>query len=62
MLNATKLYGVSVAKVNKLTRHDRIAHERTVYQERREPHFPTYSRTTRREFFKLLKWNGGSRA
>jgi predicted TIM-barrel fold metal-dependent hydrolase len=61
-LNATKPYGISVADVSRHARRDRIAHERLAYQQQREPHFRTYGPTTRREFFNLLKWNGGSRA
>ena len=61
-LNATKPYGISVAEVTRHARRDRIADERLAYQERPEPHFRTYGPTTRREFFNLLKWNGGSRA
>jgi hypothetical protein len=61
-LNATKPYGINVADVSRHAGRDRIAHERLAYQERREPHFRTYGPTTRREFFNLLKWNGGSRA
>ena len=61
-LNATRPYGISVADVSRHVQRDHIAHERLAYQERREPNFRTYGPTTRREFFNLLKWNGGSRA
>ncbi|HZP85578.1 MAG TPA: amidohydrolase family protein [Burkholderiales bacterium] len=61
-LNATKPYGISAEEVKKHAGADRIAHERAAYLERPEPHYLTYGPKTRREFFNLLRWNGGSRA
>lgn len=61
-LNATKPYGISVDEVRKFAQRDSIARERSVYRERPEPNFATYGPKTRREFLRLLRWNGGSRA
>jgi len=61
-LNATRPYGISAEEVRKHARRDAIARERLAYRERPEPHFRTYGPKTRREFFNLLRWNGGSRA
>jgi hypothetical protein len=61
-LNATRPYGISAADVRRHARRDRIAQERLAYNERPEPHYLTYGPKTRREFFNLLRWNGGSRA
>lgn len=61
-LNATKPYGISADEVRKFARRDRIATERAAYLERPEPHFTTYGPKNRREFLRLLRWNGGSRA
>ena len=61
-LNATRPYGISAQEVKLRTGNDRIAKERAAYLERPEPHYLTYGPKTRREFFNLLAWNGGSRA
>jgi predicted TIM-barrel fold metal-dependent hydrolase len=61
-LNATRPYNISVEEVRKYTNSDQIARRRTAYLQQPEPHFRTYGPKTRREFFNLLRWNGGSRA
>jgi len=61
-LNAMKPYGVSAEQARKFTQSDHVARQRAAYLEHPQPHFRTYGPTTRREFFNLLRWNGGSRA
>lgn len=61
-LNATRPYGISAAQARKYAQNDSVARERIAYQEHPQPHFRTYGPTTRREFFRLLRWNGGERA
>ena len=53
-LNGARVYGLSAAEVKKYASRDRVAHERTAYQERPDPHFRTYGPKTRREFLTLL--------
>ena len=55
-LNGAKVYGLSAAEVKRYTRRDAIAHERTDYAERADPHFRTYGPRTRREFLNLVAW------
>jgi hypothetical protein len=61
-LNGARVYNISAAEVKKYTSRDAIAKERENYMERPDPHYLTYGPKTRREFFNLLGWNGGSRA
>lgn len=61
-LNATRPYNISAEEVRRITRRDCIATERAAYLERRDPAFVTYGPKNRREFLRLLRWNGGSRA
>ena len=60
-LNATRPYRISAEQVRQRAGSDRIARERAVYAEQREPHYLTYGPKTRREFLNLLRWNAGSR-
>jgi uncharacterized protein len=60
--NAMKPYGIPAEEVKLRARRDSVAGERLAYRERPEPHFRTRGPKTRREFFNLLGWNGGSRA
>jgi predicted TIM-barrel fold metal-dependent hydrolase len=61
-LNATRPYGISAGEVKKRASSDEVARRRHAYREHPEPHYRTYGPKTRREFFNLLRWNGGSRA
>jgi hypothetical protein len=61
-LNAARVYAINQDEVKKHTRADRVAQERSAYNEHPQPHFLTYGPKTRREFLNLLRWNGGSQA
>jgi predicted TIM-barrel fold metal-dependent hydrolase len=54
-LNGAQVYGLSAAEVKKYASRDRVASEKTAYQEHPEPHFMTYGPRTRREFLSLLR-------
>lgn len=60
-LNAAKVYNISPEEIKLRARGDRVARERLAYLEHPEPHFRTYGPRNRREFFNLLRWNGGER-
>jgi uncharacterized protein len=49
-LNAAKVYGLAPTEVKRTTARDAVAHRRTAYLERPDPHFQTYGPKTRREF------------
>jgi predicted TIM-barrel fold metal-dependent hydrolase len=60
--NAMKPYGITEAEMRMRAGGDRVATERMAYRENPDPSFRTYGPKTRREFFNLLRWNGGERA
>ena len=60
-LNATVPYRIHAEEIRKFTQRDAVAREKTAYRENPEPHYLTHGPRNRREFFNLLKWNGGSR-
>ena len=61
-LNASRVYAISAEEVKKHIRADHVAQERYAYLEHPEPRYLTYGPKTRREFFNLLRWSGGSRS
>ena len=61
-LSATRPYAISAAKVRKHADRDCVARERVAYRAHPEPYYLTYGPKTRRQFLKLLRWNGGARS
>jgi predicted TIM-barrel fold metal-dependent hydrolase len=60
-LNATVPYGISADEVRRHSSRDAVAVSKAGYLEDPAPHFATYGPRTRRQFFELLRGNGGQR-
>jgi predicted TIM-barrel fold metal-dependent hydrolase len=58
-LNAIVPYQISLEEVLQSASNDLISRSRSEYRENPRPHFQTYGPKTRREFFRLLRLQGG---
>jgi predicted TIM-barrel fold metal-dependent hydrolase len=61
-LNATVPYKLSVEEVRLRASADRLRQQKANYQNRPNPSYATYGPKTRRQFFDLLRLNGGQRS
>lgn len=59
-LNAIRPYPVQPDLLQHIAATDHIGMQKSVYQERPDPHFTTHGPKTRREFLELLRQHGGS--
>src|SRR5262249_3556891 len=61
-LNGARVYGLNPSEIKRKAETDTWGQERTAYLPEKDPSFLTYGPKTRREFFALLKANGGAPA
>lgn len=61
-LNGARVYGIELDEILERASRDHVARARENYLNDPHPHFLTYGPKTRREFMRLLRLKGGSRA
>lgn len=58
-LNAARVYGIDAEEIKLRAGADVISQRKLAYADEADPHFRTYGPKNRREFLKLLDWQGG---